>query len=154
MKRWEVDVVFTTSHFVLVSNSIFLLQFYCLVSDLGSGFENWSIYIHIKMNKYIPSCMAVSAHRMQPQLPITAANEQQCGVRRPAALLVPCLLWGPRGRELWWRAALARGLLCSPQLQPSRLISSRTIPWVKTAAVYVRLQLLGILKAESAMHFL
>lgn len=57
------------------------------------------------MNKYIPSCMAVSAYRMQPQLPITAANEQQCGVRQPAALLVPCLLWGPRGRELWWREA-------------------------------------------------
>lgn len=154
MKRWEVDVVFTTSHFVLVFKQYHLAA----VLPFGIWFGLWIwklVDLYPYQNEQIfPSCTAVSAHRMQPQLPITTANEQQCGVRQPAALLVPCLLWGPRGRELWWREALARGLLCLPQLQPSRLISSRTIPWVKTAAVYVRLQLLGILKAESAMHFL
>lgn len=40
------------------------------------------------------------------------------------------------------------------QLQASHLISSFRILWVKTAAVCLSLQLLGILKAESAMHFL
>lgn len=98
--------------------------------------------------------MAVSAHRMQPQLPITAANEQQCGVRRPAALLVPCLLCRPRGRELMERSPWLVVYCACHQLQTSHLISSCRILWVKTAAVYLPLQLLGILKAESAMHFL
>lgn len=40
------------------------------------------------------------------------------------------------------------------QLQTSHLISSFRILWVKTAVAYLSLQLLGILKAEFAMHFL
>lgn len=40
------------------------------------------------------------------------------------------------------------------QLQTSHLISSFRILWVKTAVAYLRLQLLGILKAEFAMHSL
>lgn len=40
------------------------------------------------------------------------------------------------------------------QLQTSHLISSFRILWVKTAVAYLSLQLLGILKAEFAVHSL
>ena len=68
------------------------------------------------MNKYIPSCMTVSAYRMQPQLPIIAANEQECGMRQPAGFVsIPSPLGshGERGGSDEEKP-LAHGLLCLP----------------------------------------
>lgn len=144
------NLTFCISFQTVSSCCSFTVWYLIWALDLKTGrfisISKWTnIFLHVQQSRHTECNLSY-----QLQLQMSSSVEW----RQPAALLVPCLLWGPRGRELWWREALAPGLLCLPQLQPSRLISCRTIPWVKTAAVYVRLQLLGILKAESAMHFL
>lgn len=71
-------------------------------------------------------------------------------------LLGLCLLWDPVGRaEALMKRSPCLTVYCAcHQLQTSHLISSFRILWGKTAVAYLSLQLLGILKAEFAMHFL